>query len=988
MLDGIFESPLSIEQLFDLEFYRSQRLSDEADPVRFSSVQQGINHFDEIGWRLGYSPARLFDTGFYLRANPDVESAGLNPLSHYINFGQYDGRRACPSSDRTAILSERGRKLWSRAQILADKSTYTGGNAPDALSDIDPFMHYASFGHLMGRNPISGFDPNFYRNTNEDIRAHNIDPVLHYLEFGHLERRHSGLGAQRLLELDAYHLEMIELMRESFDEKFYLEQTPFLKDTTVDPVAHYYHFGWQSEKDPNPDFSTQRYLETHDSLREDGINPFSHFLSQNPNDSVAELTTVKDFAVPNTSIDDFADINLSNGYRTELEAVPYVQVILPVYRGTSETLACLKALLTAKNKTTFKVLVLDDCSPEPDLSEILSSLSEQFGFAYERNLKNMGFVKNVNRGFELSQNKGDAHVFILNSDAILYDEWLDLLKTHLDADPSIATVTPLSNNATIMSYPQFCQDNNKELELTHREIADLAKSSSVSVIDVPTGVGFAMLISQQALQAVGRFNTTAFGRGYGEEVDFCQRASILGFKNVAAPNVFVSHLGSVSFADVQKEANIRAQEVLEQLHPGYGVRVQDFINGDPLKTARAHLDLQRLVKSLESETFIITFSHGLGGGTKRYVSDVADLAKRAQTSTVQINVVSEVSCAVRYVGADSSLQLPNLKSIHFSDLLQFLDKILTLSGFRTFMLNSLLGMNSRFRKQLLERLERHPDRTSLILHDYSIDCPRSNFVNSANVYCGGKQPVETCKNCIADFRQSWDIDIASWRRIHEDFAGAASRIIVPNSTVLEHIDFQATNNAKVVVRPHDESVLDAVAPLSLDDIDFGSELRDLVVVGAIGPHKGSRVLRTLKELILKRSLPLRIHLVGYSDLADLGDGKTLIVHGKYTNEVHACRLIRSIKPHGGLSLSVWPETYCYTLSLLIRCGLPVIGFDIGAQGQRLHEYTRGTAVDPSLSLDITSLAKTISQHDWQKHWATTIEQKYLKTYKDLDNYLS
>ena len=124
MLDGIFESPLSIEQLFDLEFYRSQRLSDEPDPVRFGSVQQGINHFDEIGWRLGYSPARLFDTGFYLRANPDVESAGLNPLSHYINFGQYDGRRACPTSDRTAILSERGRKLWSRAQRLADKSTH------------------------------------------------------------------------------------------------------------------------------------------------------------------------------------------------------------------------------------------------------------------------------------------------------------------------------------------------------------------------------------------------------------------------------------------------------------------------------------------------------------------------------------------------------------------------------------------------------------------------------------------------------------------------------------------------------------------------------------------------------------------------------------------------------------------------------------------------------------------------------------------------
>ena len=39
----------------------------------------------------------LFDHEFYLNANPDVASAGIDPLDHYIRWGRHEGRK--PSRD-------------------------------------------------------------------------------------------------------------------------------------------------------------------------------------------------------------------------------------------------------------------------------------------------------------------------------------------------------------------------------------------------------------------------------------------------------------------------------------------------------------------------------------------------------------------------------------------------------------------------------------------------------------------------------------------------------------------------------------------------------------------------------------------------------------------------------------------------------------------------------------------------------------------------
>ena len=90
-------------------------------------------------------------------------------------------------------------------------------------------------------------------------------------------------------------------------------------------------------------------------------------------------------------------------------------IIVPVYNAVNETVACLHAVVR-ETRPPYRILVLDDASPDPEVARALGSLAEQYPilelFGNERNL---GFAANVNQGIALAQ--GD--VVLLNSDTVV-----------------------------------------------------------------------------------------------------------------------------------------------------------------------------------------------------------------------------------------------------------------------------------------------------------------------------------------------------------------------------------------------------------------------------------------------------------------------------------------------------------------------------------------------------------------------------------------
>ncbi|MDQ3028088.1 MAG: glycosyltransferase [Pseudomonadota bacterium] len=269
-----------------------------------------------------------------------------------------------------------------------------------------------------------------------------------------------------------------------------------------------------------------------------------------------------------------------------------LDIVVPVYRGEAETRACLESVLAAATRRPFEVVVIDDASPEPAISAWLRALAATGRITLIAHDDNRGFVASVNEGMRLHPARD---VVLLNSDTEVASGWLDRLWAHFAADASIGTATPFSTNATICSYPRTLAANTMPPgETTTSLDRAFAAANAGRRVDIPTAVGFCMAISRRALDRVGLFDVERYGAGYGEEVDFCMRAARAGFRNVLAGDVFVMHVGEVSFGGTGAERRLQAQATVDALYPEFQQRLAVFLPGDPPRMLRRRADLERL----------------------------------------------------------------------------------------------------------------------------------------------------------------------------------------------------------------------------------------------------------------------------------------------------------------------------------------------------------------------------------------------------------
>lgn len=271
---------------------------------------------------------------------------------------------------------------------------------------------------------------------------------------------------------------------------------------------------------------------------------------------------------------------------------PVVDVIVPVYRGLADTRRCIESVLTGRCQTDFRLLLINDASPEPETANWLRETSRTNPrIILIENTENLGFVATVNRGMSLSMSND---VVLLNSDTEVANDWLDRLRKAAYCDARVGSVTPFSNNATICSYPQFCENNPSPAIGTAALDQLFADCNAGEVVDVPTGVGFCMYIRRACLQEIGLFDVENFGKGYGEENDFCVRAANAGWRNLHALDTFVLHAGGISFGESKRERELAAMETLRRLHPDYEPSVHRFLEKDPAQSARHRVALAQI----------------------------------------------------------------------------------------------------------------------------------------------------------------------------------------------------------------------------------------------------------------------------------------------------------------------------------------------------------------------------------------------------------
>ena len=272
-------------------------------------------------------------------------------------------------------------------------------------------------------------------------------------------------------------------------------------------------------------------------------------------------------------------------------SAPVIDVVIPVYRNLDLTQQCVASVLRADDPAMGTVIVVNDASPEPALAAYCRDLAEHASVCLIENDDNQGFVRSVNAGLEHATARD---VVILNSDTEVPAGWLTRLASTAEKNPSAASITPFSNNATICSYPNFCEEASLPEGLALHEIDALfAKANAGQAIEIPTGVGFCMYLRRAAIEDVGGLDAEAFGRGYGEENDWCMRARAKGWTHLLAADVYVYHAGGASFGDDASGLQKAAQTVLNERYPQYEQDIAAFVERDPPEEARYAVDAIR-----------------------------------------------------------------------------------------------------------------------------------------------------------------------------------------------------------------------------------------------------------------------------------------------------------------------------------------------------------------------------------------------------------
>lgn len=273
-------------------------------------------------------------------------------------------------------------------------------------------------------------------------------------------------------------------------------------------------------------------------------------------------------------------------------------VIVPIHNARDAVDACLAALDRSLPPGTG-VWLADDASSDPRLPALLDDWTARTRLTVGRvrRSQNLGFPGNCNLAFAET---GDCDVVLLNSDTLPTPGWLQQIARCAERDERIASITPWSNNAEICSFPRFCEANPFPEPVEAEAIAEAAAAQPrLDYPELPTAIGFCMFLRRAALRQIGGFDSATFGNGYGEENDWCLRASAMGWRHVLCDGAYVAHRGGASFGPLGYAPGGENLNRLNARWPGYNERIARFIMDDPLQPQRQRLtdQLQALRRS-------------------------------------------------------------------------------------------------------------------------------------------------------------------------------------------------------------------------------------------------------------------------------------------------------------------------------------------------------------------------------------------------------
>lgn len=327
----------------------------------------------------------------------------------------------------------------------------------------------------------------------------------------------------------------------------------------------------------------------------------------------------------------------------------------------------------------------------------------------------------------------------------------------------------------------------------------------------------------------------------------------------------------------------------------------------------------------------LVIDHALGGGANRYRNERlrawgADAALGLLTYRVQEGRYAlELRLAGRHVAvaaaepAELATVLRRLAPAHV-------------------LLNNLVSYPDAVAMLGLVREVAAAGRLEVPLHDYFPVCPTITLLDAGGRYCGIPKPAQ-CAACLAAVElplpgQAGTRDIGGWRAAWGALLGAADRLVGFSGASLELLRraYPGLDPTRIELRPHPADHV----PVRTRQLGPQTELH-IGVVGEISRAKGAAVVAELARHLHRSSSPVRLSVIGtLAKEYQTGIPET----GRY-RVAELPELLDRTGVNVCLVPSIWPETFCYVAEELLRLGMPVAVFDLGAPAERVRRAARG-----------------------------------------------
>lgn len=611
-----------------------------------------------------------------------------------------------------------------------------------------------------------------------------------------------------------------------------------------------------------------------------------------------------------------------------------ITIILPVYNALELLKEALERIV-AHTDLPWRLIVVEDCSTDPELRPYLQAWRARQQAAHRdrieiiENARNLGFVGSVNAALERAIPLGN-HVVLLNSDALVPPGWASRLLRPVLTHEAVASVTPMSNDAEILDVPVICQRvglGPGEADRIDETARRFDPDACLAVL--PTGVGFCMLMNIDYLRRVPAFDT-AFGRGYGEEVDWCQKVRALGGRHIGHGGLFVEHRGGTSFGSAEKLRMIEANNaIISRRYPDYDAEVQHFIRTDPLSTPRLALAIAWAAARAAGPVPVF-LAHSLGGGAESYLAHRLPKEIEAHGAAIVLRVGGRLRWRVECHAE------PGIIAGETDDF-DLVEVLLGPLRQRRIVYSCGVGDPDPIAlPRLLGSLAGETDEIEILVHDFFTVSPSYCLLNAEGRFAGVPAAGDGDRAHRIRRPDGRTATLAQWRREWGRLMSRAARIVVFSDDSRQHVAAAYPDcAARIVVRPH--ALPHRIEPVT----PVPSELPVIGVLGNINLPKGAEVLVRLNRE-LAASGRARLVLIG-----NIAPEYTLpppaIVHGSYT-PAEIAELARRYRISAWFIPSIWPETFSYTTHEALATGLPVACFDLGAQAEAVRRSATGRLI--------------------------------------------